>query len=124
MLHVKTYLDKSHDIGLFAGERIPKGTIIWTFHSNVDWITSEHQINTLTSACQDLMRKYMYYDNTINAIVMCGDDARHMNHSNDPSCSDVEVPGCTTAKRDIKIGEELTCDYAALTAPDQKFLGF
>lgn len=124
MLHVKTYLDKSHGIGLFAGEQIAKGTVIWSFHPNVDWITTVDKINELVGPSQDLIRKYMYWDTTLNALVMCGDDARHMNHSDDPSCSDVEVLGCTTARRDIQVGEELTCNYADLSSPEHQFINF
>ena len=38
MLLVKTYLDKSpiHGIGVFAAERIPKGTKIWRFVDGFD----------------------------------------------------------------------------------------
>ncbi len=38
MLLIKTKLDlsKIHGIGLFAGEDIPKGTIIWRFNSLID----------------------------------------------------------------------------------------
>ena len=38
MYLVKTYLDKSgiHGMGVFAGEDIPKGTIVWDFVEGVD----------------------------------------------------------------------------------------
>lgn len=47
--------------------------------------------------------------------VLCGDDARFFNHSEDPNCFDFysdEEQDLTAARRDIRTGEELTCDYA------------
>jgi len=42
-------------------------------------------------------------------MAVCADDARFMNHSENPSCLDEGET--TSAKRDIQAGEELTCDY-------------
>lgn len=42
-------------------------------------------------------------------LVLCGDNARFMNHSFEPNCDD--RTGVTFALRDILAGEELTCDY-------------
>ena len=38
MLVVKTYINKSkiHGFGLFAGENIKKGTVIWKFNPVID----------------------------------------------------------------------------------------
>ena len=38
MLLVRTYLDRSaiHGIGLFAAERIPKGTVLWRLEPSID----------------------------------------------------------------------------------------
>ena len=126
MICVKTYLDKSalHGIGIFAAERIVKGTLVWVYNSNVDWLTSEEQLQLLSRPCQEQIRKYAYFDETRNALVMCGDDGRHMNHSNTPSCSDTDIIGSTTAARDIEIGEELTSDYASFTSTQYQYEEF
>jgi hypothetical protein len=42
--------------------------------------------------------------------VLCGDNAKFMNHSFEPNCDDVDGP-YTVTKRDIATDEELTCDY-------------
>jgi hypothetical protein len=47
--------------------------------------------------------------------VLCGDDARFLNHSENPNCFDFysgEEQDITVAERDIYLGEELTCNYA------------
>ena len=41
-------------------------------------------------------------------ITLCGDHAKHMNHSDDPNLLDLET---NVAARDIAAGEELTCNY-------------
>lgn len=45
-------------------------------------------------------------------ITLCGDFARHMNHSNLPNVAEVFQPGIFVATRDIEEGEELTCNYS------------
>lgn len=119
MLLVRTYLDKSgiHGIGCFAAERIPKGTTIWVFDHGIDSLHSEFDLQQLSLASQEQIRKYAYWDVNFNAFVLCGDDSRYFNHSETPSCSD-SAPGgsnVTTAARDIEVGEELTSDYATFT---------
>ncbi len=122
MLLVKAYTDKStiHGIGLFAGERIPKGTLIWQFNPGVDWLISEADVMALPKPEHEDMQNHSYFVPLLNARVVCGDDARYLNHHPAPhaTCCDTEVVGCTTAARDIEIGEELTCDYHKFTTKD------
>lgn len=55
--------------------------------------------------------------------MLCGDDARYMNHSDNPNATDKKTlldkilgrEGICVASRDIKIGEELTSDYLSIT---------
>jgi SET domain-containing protein len=42
--------------------------------------------------------------------MLCGDDGRFFNHSENPNC-DESVKDLTTAIKNIEIGEELTVDY-------------
>ncbi len=97
MLLVKTYLDRSaiHGIGLFAGERIRKGTVIWRRSPEIDLLLT-----------------------ALGKFVLCGDDARFFNHADAPNCHDIpdEGGGPTVAARDIEAGEELTSDYASFDA--------
>ena len=117
MLLVKTKLDISHihGIGLFAEEFISKDTIIWRFHPFIDLRLTEEQIEQLAEPSCAQTRKYSYREKHSGLYVLCGDDARFLNHSGVPNCFDFyhdAEQDLTVASRDISKGEELTCDYA------------
>ncbi len=120
MLLVKTFLDKStiHGIGLFAAERIRRGTVIWRLTPGVDVLLGPEQIEALPAASRWQIEKYTYLDRMLGRFVLCGDDARFFNHSDDPNCHDHPDAegGFTVAARDIAPGEELTSDYASFDA--------
>jgi SET domain-containing protein len=117
MLLVKTKIGQSriHGIGLFAAEPIPRGTIIWRFDERVDLRLAARDIDELSPACQEQIRKYTYKEKHTGMYVLCGDDARFFNHLQGPNCIDVfngKDEDLTIAATDIAEGEELTCDYA------------
>ncbi len=120
MLLVKTYLDRSaiHGIGLFAAERIPKGTVVWRLSPAIDVQLRAADLERLHPAAREQIEKYTYLDRVLGTYVLCGDDARFFNHSDTPSCLDYpdEQGGTTVAARDIEPGEELTSDYATFDA--------
>lgn len=109
MLLVKTYVAQSkiEGLGLFASEFIPKGTKIWDTHPGFELKFTEEQVNTLPEIAQKQIDKYSYLDG--KTWVLCIDDARHINHSDDPN-TDNEGEG-TIASRDIQPGEEITSNY-------------
>ena len=111
MLTVKTFLKKSsiHGLGLFAGEDIPKGRIVWKFVKGFDIVVKQGYINKLPRHTQEWVHKYGYLDNKKGGYVICLDDARFFNHSNNPNTLDSS--NLTIANRRIKKGEELTCNY-------------
>jgi hypothetical protein len=52
---------------------------------------------------------WLYQDERTGLWVLCSDDARYMNHSDQPNLA---IQGEDMhALRDIAAGEELTCDY-------------
>jgi len=125
MLQVKTKLSLSgiHGIGLFADEFIPKGTVMWTYAPNLDRVYTEPELQALNKLEKNFVETYSfkYFGN----YYLCVDDARFMNHSKTPNCTDegvVEVAdkdlGHTFAMRDISPGEELTCDYTFFGGTD------
>jgi uncharacterized protein len=120
MLLVKTFLaaSKIHGIGLFAAERIRKGTVIWRMNPVIDVELTDDQVATLAEGAREQIRKYTYLDLVRGKLVLCGDDARFFNHEDAPNCLDYPDAegGKTVASRDIEAGEELTCDYASLDA--------
>ena len=55
-----------------------------------------------------------------NKYILCADDARFFNHSDNPTCIDSDsIPdeeGIDVAARDLESGEELTCNYKVFDA--------
>lgn len=112
MLCVKTIVKKSEisGLGLFADEKIKKGTIIWQYESTIDLLLTETLLNRLPAIAQERIRNYTYFDPYHKKYILCGDDARFFNHSLENNCDDSEED-ITVAIRDIELGEELTVNY-------------
>lgn len=126
MLLVKTLLSPSeiHGVGLFAAERIPKGTVVWRFCWVIDLVLADDALEQLSPPAREQMLKYSYVDRHLRRRILCGDDARFFNHSDEPNCLDFpdNDGGTTVAKRDIEAGEELTSDYAAFDLHHKPYL--
>jgi SET domain-containing protein len=111
MLCVPTYVAPSRiaGMGLFAGRDLEGGLVIWRFTEGVDWRLDADMVATLPEPFGSKLRHYLYRDES-GMYVLCGDNAKFMNHDDDPNCDDSgEV--CTVTRRAIRAGEELTCDY-------------
>ena len=70
--------------------------------------------------------RYGYQPSEEPVYIVCGDNARFMNHSDTPNCDDVD--DLTIALVDIAEGDEITCDYARFdwrfaAAPVRRRLG-
>src|SRR5688572_5776758 len=118
MLRVKTRLGLSRidGIGLFADQFIPHDTVVWEFNPLIDLKLREDEIATLADGARQQVQKYSYRDEFTGLYIFCGDDARFFNHSEEPNCVDVTwgpFGGRTIAGRDIRQGDELTCNYAS-----------
>ena len=109
MLLVSTTVRSStiHGIGCFTNEAIPCGQRIWSFNRHVDSIIMKSALHRLPAAAQDYLDFYGYESRHLfrPCLVLCGDDARYMNHSDQPNVIK------NIADQDIAAGEELTCDY-------------
>lgn len=114
MLLVKTVLKYSpiHGLGCFADQDIPKGTTVWRFDQDIDLIFKETELEKFPESFREFLKIYAYspMDEEEKKYILCIDHARHMNHSDDPNL--LETPeGLNVASKNIKAGEELTCDY-------------
>lgn len=114
MLLVKTLLKYSliHGVGCFADEDIIKGTLVWRFDEGIDLALTASEIAQLPDSFQAFLKTYAYVplNSDDDMYILCIDHARHMNHSDNPNL--LETPGGeNVAARDIKRGEELTCNY-------------
>jgi SET domain-containing protein len=124
MMLVKTRLLKSpiEGYGLFADEDIKKGTQTWKVVDGLDFLLEPAFVEGLASPMKEFCLRYCYLSPRNRKYVLCGDDARFMNHAEDANTMGIypegEIEGVDVATRDIKKGEELTCDYRTF---DQDF---
>ncbi len=115
MIIVKTHLKYSeiHGLGCFAGEDIKEGQVVWRFDAGIDLVFTETDLKKLPSSFNEFLKIYAYSpldSGGEKTYILCADHARHMNHSDNPNL--LESPeGLNIAIKDIKAGEELTCDY-------------
>ena len=106
----KIYRDNSFidGEGIFAGESIPKGTIVFYYSSN-DVYVSKKEFQCSSNFEKQQIYKFGVEDEYGNWIVTDGD----ANHSCDANILSMFVDGlyCDVAVKDIQIGEEITIDY-------------
>jgi hypothetical protein len=94
--------------GIFAGEPIPKGTIVF-YYSHSDVYVSKKEFQHLSNFEKQQIYKFGVEDEYGNWIVTEGD----ANHSCDANILSIFVDGlyCDIAVKDIQIDEEITIDY-------------
>lgn len=122
MLMVKTRLGLSEiaGIGLFADQDIPMGTETWRFMRGFDRLLTREEIDSLPEPARSDILDHTYLDAASGLFVLCADNARFMNHADEPNTAGVHEPGAIEgydiAIRDIRAGEEMTCDYRTFDA--------
>jgi SET domain-containing protein len=125
MLLVKTTRGPSRidGDGLFAAEFIPKGTRIWEFRKGVDQRFDESYFAQFSEDEKCRLLTHCYKNPGSGMYVLCGDDAKYINHSEEPNTEDIGFEegilngeGITIAARDILPGEEIVSDYASFDA--------
>jgi uncharacterized protein len=119
MLLVRTYLDRSslHGIGLFAAELISSGTAVWRFTPGFDFELDPSLIEAQPPHFRERLLHYGYIDPRLDRYILCCDDARFLNHSDNPNLETDftrERHGVDIALRDIAAGEEMTVDYGVV----------
>lgn len=114
MLLVRTVLKVSpiEGVGCFAQQPIKAGTAIWRFVTGFDRLWPPDAAQTFDA---EFLERYAQQCPKTGFWVLCADNARLINHSDDPNmrCRSPLWEGRVThdAIRDIKAGEEITCDY-------------
>ncbi len=111
MLRVPTYVAPSPiaGVGLFAATELPEGFVVWEFVEGVDWRIPSAELALFPEPFQSRLRHYLYQEES-GLYVLCGDNAKYMNHSDEPNCDDSGGKYTVTCRR-IAAGQELTCDY-------------
>jgi SET domain-containing protein len=117
MLLVPTRLGPSpiHGIGVFALSPISAGTAVWRFHPGLDLDLDPELAHTLPEHVRGFLTHFAYIDRYINRLILCFDNGRFVNHSDEPNihCDYSQCRfGLDIASRDIAAGEEITTDYS------------
>jgi SET domain-containing protein len=123
MLTVSSYVAPSaiEGLGVFAGEFIPGGSLLWSLNSRFDIFIYEAEIEGFPPHLQDFIVRYSYPHLEIPGVMIVdSDNGRFMNHSLTPN-TDFRVFDKGYALADISQGEELTCNYHEF---DPRFAGF
>ena len=83
-------------------------------------LVEKSELVNLPEPAREQFLKYAYLNPKTNKYILCFDDARFFNHSDNANCIDVESPddseGIDIAAKDIQDGEELTCNYKEFDA--------
>ena len=115
MVKTKVGPSKIHGIGLFADQFIPKGTMTWRFVPNFDLRINPDELLRLSEPARKLFWNYAYVDKYNDHYILCFDDERFINHSENPNIIQrkrhSETEGVEIAACDIDRGEELTANY-------------
>lgn len=96
-------------MGLYTGVDVEAETVIWEYDERVDWKITPEQFVAFPEPYRSRMGHYVYLDDS-GLYILCGDNAKFMNHSDTPNCDDPDGE-YTVTRRAIGAGEELTCDY-------------
>lgn len=116
MLLVRTSVGPSpiHGLGCFSDEPIRQGQRVWQLDPAMDREFDAAALSALPEALRLLLRRYGYTQlrQGRRVVILCGDNARYMNHSSHPNLLEAGAANeLNLAARDIGAGEELTCDY-------------
>ena len=111
MLRIPTYVAPSRiaGVGLFSASDLDPGVIIWEYSEGVDWRLTPDELSAIPASFRSWLTHYLYLDES-GLYVLCGDNAKYMNHDDDPNCDD-SGERYTVTRRAVRAGEELTCDY-------------
>lgn len=133
MLLVKTMVKSSAiaGMGLFADQDIKKGDIIWKYTPETCNLFTQEQFQVLLNSFhkteKELIKYYLtytYYQRFLNGVVLCLDNGRFVNHSDEPNLAGPShLPAdvawqYSVALRDIQKGEELTENYNTYDAAE------
>jgi SET domain-containing protein len=115
MLLVDTYIGPSdiHDIGLFAAERIKKGTPVWEYNQNTSQVFWKKQFlsvccgPSLPAILEFIDHSYIKEGN----VYYLNDRTKFINHSVDPNIA-FKTSKLEIAIKNIGKGEEITENYS------------
>ena len=99
-----------HGTGVFACEQVAAGSVVWRFQPPFDQVLPEELVRGLPESGRDFLETYAYRSVDLGGcLVLSGDHARFLNHSEDPNTE--AQPLASIARRAIAPGDEITCNY-------------
>lgn len=113
MFIINTYIAKSdiEGVGVFTAEDLTKGQIISKFEPEFDRLVPTEDYLNAPPHLKALLDRYAFpHPGKPELIVYEVDNSRFMNHSETPN-TDYSDFAAGRALRDIRAGEELTCNY-------------
>lgn len=112
MLLIDTFAGPSliEGVGVFAAEPVRKGSHVWTLDLSIDRIVTPEELDRASPVYQRFIERYAYFDAGLGGYLLDGDHSRFLNHSDDAAI-EFRADGDGYARRDIRKGEELTCNY-------------
>ena len=126
MLTIKASAKPSNiaGIGLFADEKILKGTVTWRFNPRFDIVFDSEEVKQMPQEQRKLIDRYAYVSTKTGKYVYSIDDSRFTNHSSTKNNIDVvsspdEQETLGVANRDIEKDEEMLINYRAFDADDK-----
>lgn len=126
MIHIEYKIKSSptHGIGLFAGQEIKRGDVIYTTSPLLDIDISTEEFESLSNNEKKEVMYYGYFHQKTQKWHVAFDAIRVLNHAtlgvaNVTQDEDMLM----TALRDIAEGEEILQDYAELFLPDDEHFG-
>ena len=111
MLVVSHFVGRSeiHNLGLFLGEPVSQGKVVWRFEADFDTELRKDFVETLPEYYKSMVLDCAEFFSE-RGVYRLGNDADiFMNHSDEPNLLD--LGHVMLAGRAISVGEELTCDY-------------
>lgn len=122
MMLVKSYLAPSSvgGVGLFADQDIAAGEIVFVLDARYDNLISKSEVDSLPEVFKEFVLRHGYEREDYPFIVLCCDNAKYANHSDDPNVGTGNLDGkwdfmhTSIALRDIKRGEEMTENYGLI----------
>jgi len=123
MLLISSYVAQSpiDGLGVFAGETVPRGSLIWSLNPKFDVLVNEIELGSLPAHMRSYIARYSYpHLEMPGCRVIDVDNGKYMNHSLAPN-TDFRIFDKGYALADIARGEEITCNYHEF---DPDFVGF
>lgn len=115
MLKIKSYLatSKVHGIGLFAGENVKEGSIVWQFNSYIDQVFTIRKFRTVCSSVNHFGLQHLYASSykRNDKYYYITDNARFINHSSDHFNIVFTDDSTEIACKDINKDEEILENY-------------